>query len=433
MKTVMASSFARFSTIGSALTLLMDLAQPLFPFAMAAFVFFLSLSLLLFAIQTVSAVRETAKQLLPFTIIMMVLSLGVWMSQSAYEGANENGLLASTFPAFEKMQNQITDLVNTNKRIADATEDIAGTSSRTAEATEELAQTAKKEISDDPRKELLNIGLPWGDQSFWESIRLSDRRALALFVQAGLPVARSKIWERARMGDFTPEQAKNLADVGFLFTKEECDLSEFVSPSKVENIQHRRRPSERKETWNVAGGFNGVVGLTKVDTAGSLALLCPKRQLQRSIDEVVATGLDYPNIYKAARTEAIKACEKESSETSFENYVALAYKGIEIISPNFYFQDELGTRITPVFPDRELTISESIVVGSLYSVAYDTIAKGHNGIEINRNDKKTDGGTIWFGYKEVLKRVCSTIAFPELEIDNIRRYEAIKRNFSSVM
>lgn len=166
MKTALESSFARFSAIGAALTLVMDLAQPIFPFAMIAFVSFLGLSLLLFALQFVSVVREPAKKGLAFTTIMMVLSFGAWMFQGLVDEANENGVLASTFPAFEKMQNQMEDLVGTNRRIADATEDIAGTSSRTANATEELAETAKKETSDDPRKELLNIGLPWGDQSF---------------------------------------------------------------------------------------------------------------------------------------------------------------------------------------------------------------------------------------------------------------------------
>lgn len=432
MKAFITSSVTRFMTIGSFVTLFMDLAQPIFPFAMTTTVGFLGLSLLLFVLQSVpGVVREHAKSALPFTLIMIALSFGTWMLQNSIEDDTDKGVLASTFPAFNKMQSQMADLVKTNERIADATENISLTSSRTANATEELADTVKKETSDDPRKELLNIGLPWGDQNFWKALDLNDARALSLFIQAGLPVENSEIWEYALVGEVSIKGARTLAAVGFSLTDKDCDLSEFKSPAYVDTIKYQKSVG-RDARWSEAGGHYNVFQLTTTDTAGSLSQLCDHQHLRNEIEEVVRTGLNYPNVYEETRIKLVNECEVETAMTSFENYVAVVTDGYIEIPSDFIFTDYDDSPVIPDFPERDLTISELIVQGTSHIRAIDSVRDGYKGMAIRRMDKKVND-TTWFGYKNRLKRVCTTIAYPELDTGNRRLYEKIRKNFSSIL
>ncbi|WP_428515253.1 hypothetical protein [Roseovarius sp.] len=430
MKALLASSFTRFLSVGTALTLFLDLAQPLFPFAMTAFISFLGLTLILLGLQSIKMAREAAHRLLPFTTIMMVLSLGLWMSQSFVQNADENGVLASKVPAFQNMQNQMTQLIDTNVRIADATENIAETSSRTAKATENLANNAKKETSADPRKELSNIGLPWGEQNFWKALSSNDTRALQLFMNSGLPVSKLKIWKKARMGGISPAASKSLASVGFSFTKEECNLQKFESGSAIFDIEPHLDATEKSEVaWKLAGGFYGVLGLAEEDTAKSLAVLCPNLHLKRSINAVVSSGLKYPEIHELSRDRAIASCKDNNSKISFENYLALAYSGGDGLFSKLYFEDEHGVRVTPQYPDRPLSTSERFIKGKLYSELYDAAASGYEGIVVRRNSVENRDNSL-SGYKSILDRVCE-VAFPKLETYLMGQYRKIERNFGS--
>lgn len=182
------------------------------------------------------------------------------------------------------------------------------------------------------------------------------------------------------------------------------------------------------------GGKHAVVRLTEGDTAGSLSLLCPKQHLRKEIKRVIDAGLSYPDVYQEHRVRLINECEKESTKTTFENYVAVATDGdINFTSDSDYaFTDEYRTHVNPKFPARDLTTSETIVRGSLYKRAVDSLSDGFNGMIIDRDDSKKNGAT-WFGYKNTLKRVCTTVAYPKLDTDNLKWYERIKDNFSFML
>src|SRR5262249_50915199 len=52
----------------------------------------------------------------------------------------------------------------------------------------EAVGSLKKETSDDPRKELANIGVTWSGNTFLDAVRSGDLRALKLFVAGGVPM-----------------------------------------------------------------------------------------------------------------------------------------------------------------------------------------------------------------------------------------------------
>jgi hypothetical protein len=52
----------------------------------------------------------------------------------------------------------------------------------------EAVGSLKKETSDDPRKELANIGVTWSGDTFLDAVRSGDLRALKLFVAGGVPM-----------------------------------------------------------------------------------------------------------------------------------------------------------------------------------------------------------------------------------------------------
>jgi hypothetical protein len=49
-----------------------------------------------------------------------------------------------------------------------------------------VLETTKKETSDDPRKELANLGVTWTADNFLEAVKTGDMRSLRLFLAGGM-------------------------------------------------------------------------------------------------------------------------------------------------------------------------------------------------------------------------------------------------------
>lgn len=101
-------------------------------------------------------------------------------------------------------QNQpvVTVIAPELQRIAIASEDIARNTLETAQNTREMAnnteriadtsedinagiQELKKEVSEDPRKELANLGISWNGDNFLDAVRSGDFQTLELFLAGG--------------------------------------------------------------------------------------------------------------------------------------------------------------------------------------------------------------------------------------------------------
>lgn len=101
------------------------------------------------------------------------------------ESAPAGGWVASQVPALGNLQQQLG--------VVDArTEEISETTKSIKKDTEEIKATlegVKKESSDDPRKELANIGVAWSTGSFVDALKTGDARVVRLFLSGGMSPA----------------------------------------------------------------------------------------------------------------------------------------------------------------------------------------------------------------------------------------------------
>lgn len=96
-----------------------------------------------------------------------------------------------------------------------------------AKNTEEIAKTGKKETSDDPRKEIANLGKDWSEDDFIEAIIKEDNRLISLYEHGGMKLRPKRdpffILEILKHNDYIEIldrlYAKNAIDTGSLNQK----------------------------------------------------------------------------------------------------------------------------------------------------------------------------------------------------------------------
>jgi hypothetical protein len=84
---------------------------------------------------------------------------------------------------------EVREIADTTHGIKEDTEEISTKLGDVAEDTDEILSKldqVKKETSDDPRKELANLGVSWSTQSFVDALIASDARTVKLFLQGGM-------------------------------------------------------------------------------------------------------------------------------------------------------------------------------------------------------------------------------------------------------
>jgi hypothetical protein len=104
-----------------------------------------------------------------FTVSALVF--GFWSRAKAETG----GVLSAALPPVAQAQ-----------QIAGLLKESAVSQRRTAEATESIRDTVKRETSDNPRKELANMGVAWTTVGLGEAIRTGDVTVAGLFLEAGM-------------------------------------------------------------------------------------------------------------------------------------------------------------------------------------------------------------------------------------------------------
>jgi len=158
-----------------------DVLTPLAPNAPAAFGILAALTAgLVLYVAATSALDSVPERLETFgnaTLIAALLSLGfafVWVWQGV-SGNTERGALVEAVPGLQCLQDQVVGIREDVGAIRHSTDDIA-----------RQARLAKKEVSEDPRKELANMGLSWTAENFLEQIQIGDRRSISLFLEGGM-------------------------------------------------------------------------------------------------------------------------------------------------------------------------------------------------------------------------------------------------------
>lgn len=224
----MGAGFTKVSAIGGALTLLMDLAQPLWPMALTATFAFFCLSLLALTGTAFKATRAMSSPLSLFFFVMFLLSLGTWMLQSVVPGGTDKGLLASEISVLSRMQDQVLDIVESNREIARNTAVTAEQTTRIAESNEEIVAVTKRETSDNPKKELSNRGFAWNEQAFWDAVTTDGFEEVRLFQAGGMDFDdNSRMY---KMAATSPEMAALLTELYRPLPQEFCHLFHKVRP-----------------------------------------------------------------------------------------------------------------------------------------------------------------------------------------------------------
>jgi hypothetical protein len=111
---------------------------------------------------------------LSVSVAGVVLTLGI-LGLQGMSGATETGLLAAKSEPFAALQRQ---LGMTHQKL-DAI-------SRQVDHIDRTMEDVKQETSEDPRKELANLGVPWGTQSFVDAMIAGDSRTMQLFLDGGM-------------------------------------------------------------------------------------------------------------------------------------------------------------------------------------------------------------------------------------------------------
>ncbi|MBO9474131.1 hypothetical protein J7413_11335 [Shimia sp. R10_1] len=188
-------AYTAFSFLGGTVTLLMDLAEPIFPFAMVSTFVFLGGALVFCLLSLRPTMRNVSTPAFIVSLFMMALSGGIWIWQGMTPGGQEKGILASKFEIPAQMQSSMAELLGIQKEILVQAEATAVNTGQTARNTEKLAketivirreiESLKKETSNNPHKELRNLGYGLTPESVEAAVSARDYTALELYKKAG--------------------------------------------------------------------------------------------------------------------------------------------------------------------------------------------------------------------------------------------------------
>jgi|GEM_PF-6382939 len=121
---------------------------------------------------------------LPSFVLLLVFTtsmFGFYYFGKSVQGGS--GYLAGSFEELSHLQSQI---LATNLQIEANTRETASNTKRTAENTGALTNLVKRETSDDPRKELGNLGWSWSQESFYDAVATDNDVVVNLFLQGGM-------------------------------------------------------------------------------------------------------------------------------------------------------------------------------------------------------------------------------------------------------
>jgi hypothetical protein len=100
-----------------------------------------------------------------FRLMMMIVVIVIILGQISKAKAETGGFLATNFSSFAYVQSHILDIKTDLKEIKDQLKNV------------------KQEISADPRKELVNLGVKWQENDFEDAVKKTDLKILKLFME----------------------------------------------------------------------------------------------------------------------------------------------------------------------------------------------------------------------------------------------------------
>lgn len=160
--------------LAGALVTISDLMQPIAPLsAYVLAVSGISLVILLIAKHIGRVWNETLSISAYFASGIFVLSSFLFFYQGKID-VNNIGLMASSIPELSRFQESLGMVGESIERI-----------DKSVSSIDYKMDNVKKESSDDPQKELANLGVPWTDNAYAQALLRSDIKVIDLFLRAG--------------------------------------------------------------------------------------------------------------------------------------------------------------------------------------------------------------------------------------------------------
>jgi hypothetical protein len=201
-KVIATKTYAAISVLGTVIGVVSDLLEPIAPFAS----WVLATSIVCAIILGIASFLVTKwKQELRVALVLSgsLFVVSGWLVYEQGKVQSQRGIIAEKFDAIQVVQSKLLGLENTieevNKGVNQANEKL-----------DNLASVVKKEVSDDPRKELANMGLNWDEYAFRQSIIKGDISAIDLYLKAKMPLEFNASYIG---GDFLFDDKGNLAQV----------------------------------------------------------------------------------------------------------------------------------------------------------------------------------------------------------------------------
>lgn len=160
--------------VAGALVTISDLMQPIAP--LSAYVLAgsgISLVILLIAKHIGRFWNETLSISAYFASGIFVLSSFLFFYQGKIDD-NNIGLMASSIPELSRLQVSLGMVGESIGRI-----------DKSVSSIDYKMDSLKKESSDDPQKELSNLGVPWTNDAYAQALMRSDIKVVELFLRAG--------------------------------------------------------------------------------------------------------------------------------------------------------------------------------------------------------------------------------------------------------
>ncbi|WP_429214951.1 hypothetical protein [Aeromonas veronii] len=188
--------------LGGSVGFIGDVLQPIAPFgfyisALCVAALMMSLLLLISPVNSYLSDRLSDYWYTPLAstlIIFSLLSYGAnYYSEAHGDG---HGVLAENIPFIDRLQKELGLIQTTLNDISENTKNTAANTAKIADNTAEISKEVKKvksvldgvkkETSDDPRKELSNMGINWSRESLYDAVQSGDIKALTLFLSGGM-------------------------------------------------------------------------------------------------------------------------------------------------------------------------------------------------------------------------------------------------------
>lgn len=169
-------SISKSFGLAGAVVTISDLAQPIAPFS--AYLIGVTSIVILILLTTKFIVgywHENLATSLCFASLLFTLSSVLFIYQSNNTENHDNGFLSSNVELLNRFQTEIGIIKDSTLK-----------SEHHLSSIDNKLDNVKKETSEDPRKELTNLGVTWSQDNFLQSIERGDLLTIELFLKGGM-------------------------------------------------------------------------------------------------------------------------------------------------------------------------------------------------------------------------------------------------------